>query len=275
MLNNTPTAIIPGASRPIGKAIAEKFGEAGYELFLPYYDWPDSVKKMKKDFKRKGYNFTATKVDLRIKTEVNKFVATVRKEASSLNVLINNIERGGMPIVHGSYDHKHNHGQWDRELETTLKAKHLLYNQCKELLQKSTNASVLNISSISADVGRSGPAALFFSDGYSVANSAISTLTTNWASELAPSVRVNELMLGLIDSRHGKGTRGWKSMTKSEKQSIKNHILLKRTGVPQEVAETAFFITTKASYITGAVIKVDGGYSLGGQKVTDLPPGIL
>lgn len=269
------TAIIPGASRPIGRAIAEIFGDAGYELFLPYFDWPESVLQMKQDFTKKGYVFTAAKVDLRIKKEVKKFVKKIEKQTSHVNILINNIERGGMPIVHGSYNHKHNHDQWDRELETTLKAKHLLYNHCKKLLLSSQDASVLNISSIAADIGRSGPAALFFSDGYSAANRAISTLTKNWASELAPDVRVNELMLGLIDSRHGQGTRGWETMSKAEKQSVKNHILLKRTGLPEEVAETVYFLTTQASYLTGAVITMDGGYSLGGEQVPDLPPGIL
>ncbi len=275
MSNNNLTAIIPGASRPIGKAIAEKFGDAGYDLFLPYYDWPESVQKMKQDFNHKGYNFTSCKVDLRKKNEVMKFIQKVKKKTTHLTVLINNIERGGMPIVHGSYDHNHNHNQWDLELETTLKAKHLLYNECKNLLLNSENASVLNISSIASIIGRSGPAALFFSDGYSSANNAISTLTKNWANELAPKVRVNELMLGLIDSRHGKGTRGWKTMTKKEKQSIKKHTLLKRTGLPEEVAETVLFLTTQANYMTGSIIKMDGGYTLGGECVPALPSGIL
>ncbi len=67
-------------------------------------------------------------------------------------------------------------------------------------MKQSGTGTVINISSIAALVGRSGPGAAFFSDGYSAANQAISTLTRTWAREAAPKIRVNELMLGLIHS---------------------------------------------------------------------------
>ena len=276
MLKKTrKVALIPGASRPIGRAIARTFGAAGYHLFLPYYDWPESVEEMCVEFSEKGYSHTTQSVDLRKKDEVEKFIQTVQKQAGHINVLINNIERGGMPIVHGSYDHSHNREQWQRELETTLKAKWLLYQQSLPLLKNTASATVINISSIAGKIGRTGPAAPFFSDGYSAANNAISTLTTTWAREVAPDIRVNEIVLGFIDGRHGRGTRGWRELTKKQKKALHQHILLKRTGTPKEVAKTVFFLATEASYITGASIPMDGGYSLGGDYVPPLPPGIL
>ena len=268
-------ALIPGASRPIGRAIARSFGKAGYHLFLPYFDWPESVEEMCIEFSNKGYNYTAQSIDIRKKNEVKKFLQTVQTKAGHIDVLINNIERGGMPIVHGSYDHSHNKEQWQRELDTTLKAKWILYQQSLPLLKDAESAAVINISSIAGTVGRTGPAAPFFSDGYSAANTGISTLTTTWAREAAPNIRVNEIVLGFIDGRHGKGTRGWQELTKKQKKSLHQHILLKRTGTAKEVAKTVFFLATEASYITGASITMDGGYSLGGDAVPPLPLGIL
>ena len=268
-------ALIPGASRPIGRAIARTFGAAGYHLFLPYYDWPESVAEMCTEFSEKGYNYTTQAVDLRKKNKVKNFLQTVQKKAGHINVLINNIERGGMPIVHGSYEHAHNREQWQRELETTLKAKWLLHQQSVPLLKNARSATVINIRSIAGTVGRTGPAASFFSDGYSAANNAISTLTTTWAREGAPDIRVNEIVLGFIDGRHGKGTRGWKELTKKQKKALRQHILLQRTGTAKEVAKTVFFLATEASYMTGASISMDGGYTLGGDVVPPLPTGIL
>ena len=134
---------------------------------------------------------------------------------------------------------------------------------------------MLNISSVAAIVGRSGPAELLFNDGYSAANRGIANFTKTWAREAAPTIRVNELMLGLVRNRHGENTRGWASLAESAKTRILDHILLQRTGLPEEVAETVFFLLYQATYMTGAIIRMDGGYVLGGEKTSELPGGIL
>lgn len=268
-------ALIPGASRPIGRAIAHLLANRGYSLCLPYFDWPESIEEMKREFHNAGYSFIAKHVDLRNAHDVKKFVEKISKKFGKLDVLVNNIERGGMPIVHGSYEHEHNKDQWQREIDTTLNAKVHLYKACLPLLQKAKKASVVNITSIAGECARSGPASLFFSDGYSSANAAISPLTATWAREGAPHIRVNEVALGFINSRHGKGTRGWREMNKNEKQDLLNHILLGRTGKPKEVADIVDFLCEKATYVTGSRIKMDGGYSLGGEALPPLPNGIL
>lgn len=275
MKNLEKVALIPGASRPIGRAIARILARQGYSLCLPYFDWPESIEDMKAEFKTAGYTFIAKHVDLRKTQEVDEFTNKICMKFGKLDVLVNNIERGGMPIVHGSYEHEHNKDQWQREVDTTLNAKVHLYKACLPLLQQATNANVINITSIAGECARSGPASLFFSDGYSSANAAISPLTATWAREGAPHIRVNEIALGFIDSRHGKGTRGWKEMKKRQKQDLLNHILLGRTGKPQEVADMINFLCTKATYVTGSKIKMDGGYSLGGEALPPLPHGIL
>lgn len=269
------TVLIPGGSRPVGRAIARRFAEQGANLVLPYHDWPESVAEMKREFRSANIPFLATSCDLRQKSAVVELIERAAEQFASLDILINNIERGGMPVVHGSYDHAHNQGQWDIELETTLKAKWLLYHQALPLLQKSSTGAVVNLSSIAGLTGRSGPGACFFNDGYSAANRAIQSLTETWAREGAPAIRVNELMLGLIESRHGEHTRGWSVLTEQEKERLTEHTLLARRGLPEEVADAVYFLAVDAVYITGSVLRMDGGYLLGGSRVPKMPPGIL
>lgn len=275
MLLKNKSVLIPGASRPIGRAIARKFGNEGAFLILPHHDWPDSTREMIAEFKAAGFSFFVYPVDLRDEPAVKQLVIEIKNHTEHLDFLINNIERGGMPVVHGSYDLDHNKDQWDLEITTTLKAKWLLYRHCLPLMQNSDGGSIVNISSIAALTGRSGPGAFFFNDGFCAANRAIQSLTEFWSREVAPDIRVNEVMLGLIESRHGPGTRGWEVLTEQEKDEILNHILLKRTGQPEEVAKTVFFLAVEAHYVTGTILKMDGGFTLGGEKVPPIPPGIL
>jgi len=272
---NGKTAIVPGASRPIGRAIARKLGSCGVNLILPTFDWPESIVTMEEEFKTAGFSFLSLPVDLREDKEILKMLNRVQEKYEKLHILINNIERGGMPVVHGSYDLPHNSEQWELELTTTLKAKWLLFHHCLPLMQKNSDGVVLNISSVSGICGRSGACAPFFNDAYSAANRAVSSFTETWAREAAPSVRVNELMLGLIQNRHGEGTRGWGELSEREKSAISSQCLLERTGTPDEVAETSLFLIRDADYMTGSVVRMDGGITLGSQKTPPFPEGIL
>ena len=267
--------MVPGASRPIGRAIAHRFAKEGATLILPVFDWPESIAEMETEFGACSYRYHAQQVDLRVAREVAVFAADIGERFGHLDYLINNIERGGMPIVHGSYDLPHNSGQWQLELATTLTAKWLLYNHFSPLMAGRQGGAVINISSVAAQLGRSGPTGVMFSDGYSAANGGIRTFTETWAREMAPTIRVNELMLGLIASRHGEETRGWAALEEKQRQEILASILLQRTGEPGEVAETVYFLAVQATYLTGATLRLDGGLALGSAAVPPLPPGIL
>jgi 3-oxoacyl-[acyl-carrier protein] reductase len=268
-------ALIPGASRPIGRAIARKLAQEGVTLILPTFDWPDSIQEMEQEFKNQGFDFLSLPVDLREQKQVREMLATITQRFGALHILVNNIERGGMPKVHGSYDLAHNHAQWDLEINTTLKAKWLLFHHCIRLMKQSGSGAIVNISSIAAVTGRSGPAAVFFNDAYSAANRGISSFTETWAREAAPEIRVNELMLGLIQYRHGEETRGWSVMTEEERQNIHKHTLLRRTGTAEEVAAAILFLIRDADFCTGSTLRMDGGFCLGGEQVPDMPKGIL
>ncbi len=269
------TALIPGASRPIGRAIAHTFGARGAALILPVFDWPESIAEMDQEFHDAGFQCLILPVDLRNREEVVRLAEKVDARYGALDFLINNIERGGMPVIHGSYDLPDNQHQWSLEIETTLNSKWLLFHYLSNLMQRRPGGAVVNLSSIAAVTGRSGPAAVFFNDGYSAANRAIQSFTETWAREAAPAIRVNELMLGFIRGRHGEGTRGWGMLTEQEKRDLQDGILLDRTGLPEEVAEAVYFLAVEASYITGATLRMDGGFLLGGSRVPPLPPGIF
>lgn len=269
-------ALVLGGSRGIGREIARTLAGKGAKVVLPYHhDWPEDAEALKKEFGSLDRNHLLRQVDLRDKDQIQSLVAQIQDKYGALHILINNIERGGMPVVHGSYTQKVNSEQWDLELDTTLKAKWLAVHHALPLMKHSSEGVIINISSIAGIIGRSGPAGLIFNDGYAAANRAVSSFTETWAREGAPQVRVNELILGFFKSRHAEGTRGWGILSENERQAILNHTLLKRTGDLEDVIKAILFLIEDALFMTGVMLRLDGGYVLGGEKIPEMPDGIL
>jgi len=267
--------LVLGASRGIGLAVAQHLADKGARLALPWFDWPEDVQAMCSRFQNDSQDHITMEADLRQREEVARLVEQIDSRFGRLDFLINNIERGGMPVIHGSYDRDINHEQWQLEMETTLHAKWQVFNQCLPLLKKQAQAAVINISSIAGIVGRSGPAGIIFNDGYAAANRGVGSLTKTWARLGAPSIRVNELMLGFFDTRHGPGTRGWAEMTEQQRQAIIDHTLIGRTGKVEEVVQAVLFLLEHGDFITGTTIRLDGGYTLGGEKIPPMPDGVI
>ncbi|MEJ2057799.1 MAG: SDR family NAD(P)-dependent oxidoreductase, partial [Desulfofustis sp.] len=93
-------AVIPGAGRPLGRAIAELFGSRGASLVVPIIDdWPHSNNEMKAEFELAGYDFLLVPCDLRDPIQTKKLVDEIDARYGAMHYLINNIERGGMPVV--------------------------------------------------------------------------------------------------------------------------------------------------------------------------------
>ncbi len=268
-------ALVLGASRGVGLAVARVLAGEGVRLALPWYDWPESTAAMHEEFAARKEGHFTLQADLRQANDVHALMETIDERFGGLDILINNIERGGMPILHGGYHREINREQWQLEMETTLHAKWLVFDQALPLLRKSPQAAVVNISSIAALSGRSGPAGLLFNDGYSAANRGVASLTETWARLGAPTIRVNELMLGLIDQRHGPGTRGWSLLSREQQQSLLAHTPLRRTGTPEEVAKAVLFLLRDADFMTGTVLRLDGGFVLGGDHPSPMPAGTL
>ncbi len=268
---NGKVALIPGAIRGIGLSIATLLGEHGVKLILPYYDWLDDLDNMHSLLRKAKIDYIALPADLREESQVREVIKKGIEEFGRLDILINNIERGGWPLVHGPYVPK----QWQLEFETTVNTKWYLFNNALPYLKKHKEGVVVNITSIAAEVGRSGPCSLIFNDCYSLANRGVSILTKTWARQAAPEVRVNELMLGIIETRHGPNTRGWGLLSEEQKKQLLDHTLLGRTGRLEEVAKAVLFLVTDATFMTGAQLVLDGGYLLGADKVLPMPKGVV
>jgi len=264
-------ALVLGGAKGLGKALGFALARAGTTVILTYFDWPEESKRMEQELAELAGDHLAVQVDLRNPAEIEKLFQQITDRYGKLHILINNIERGGMPVVHGKYVPE----QWDLEMDTTLKAKWWVFRHALPLLKASGEGVAVNISSIAGVVGRSGPAGLIFNDGYAAANRAVSSFTETWAREGAPEVRVNELMLGFFETRHAERTRGWGLLSANQQQAIVDHTLLRRTGRFDDLIKAVFFLIKDAPFMTGAVLRLDGGYVLGGEEIPPMPEGVL
>jgi len=264
-------ALVLGAIKGIGKGVGLALARAGVKVALNYHDWEEELEAMRQEFSETGQEPIIFNTNLLDVDSIPQLVQQVVDRFGRLDILINNIERGGWPVVHGAYM-KH---QWDLEIETTLRAKRWVFEYALPHLKASENGVVINFSSIAGIVGRSGPASLVFNEGYAAANRGVGVFTETWARTGAPQVRVNEIMLGFVETRHAAKTRGWGLLTAKQKRAIIDHTLLLRTGTIDDVVKAVMFIIKDASFMTGAVLRLDGGYVLGGDKVGEMPKGVV
>ncbi len=264
-------ALVLGGIKGIGKAIALSLAKAGAAVAVNYFDWEDELNALKSEMDAAGGGGLVLRTDLRKPDGIPGMVQAAAERFGRLDVLVNNIERGGWPVVHGPYVLD----QWDLEIETTLRAKRWVFAAALPFLRASGDGAVINFSSIAAVVGRSGAAAPVFNDGYAAASRAVSLFTETWAREAAPEVRVNEIMLGFMETRHGPGTRGWGLLNDTQKQAILGHTLLGRTGTIEDVVKAVMFILRDAAFMTGSVLRLDGGYVLGGDPMQPMPKGVV
>ncbi len=264
-------ALVLGSVKGIGKAIGLDLARTGAKVVYTYYDWPESLADLKKDAAAANKDHWIVEVNLLDTAAIEDLVQSIIDRYGQLDILINNIERGGWPVVHGKYVKE----QWDLEMATTLRAKQWVFNAALPHLKASGDGVAINISSIAGIVGRSGPASLLFNEGYATANRGLTILTETWARLGAPEVRVNEIMLGIFETRHGQGTRGWGLLDEQQKRAIADHTLLTRTGRMDDVTKAVRFIIKDAPYMTGSVLRIDGGYVLGGEKISPMPDGVV
>ncbi len=264
-------ALVLGGIKGIGRAVALALARAGAAVAVNYFDWEEELDGLRASMAAAGRDGLVLKTDLRRVEDIAPMVQAAASRFGRLDILVNNIERGGWPVVHGPYLRE----QWELEMVTTLRAKRWVFDAALPHLRASGAGAVINFSSIAGLVGRSGAAAPVFNDGYAAASRAVSLLTETWAREAAPEVRVNEIMLGFFETRHGPGTRGWGLLSEAQKQAIRDHTLLGRTGTIEDVVKAVMFVLRDAAFMTGAVLRLDGGYVLGGEKMEPMPKGVV
>jgi len=268
---NGRVALVLGAIKGIGKGVGTALLRQGARVAFNYFDWEESLTALKDEVAPFGSNAMIIRTDLLDSRSIQALIQQVMDRFGRLDILINNIERGGWPVVHGPYTPE----QWDLEMATTLRAKMWAFNAALPHLKSSPDGVVINLSSIAGIVGRSGPAACVFNEGYAAASRGVSLLTETWARIGAPRVRVNEIMLGMVETRHGDQTRGWGLLTDQQKQAIVAHTLVGRMGGIEDVVKAVLFVVRDAPFMTGGILRLDGGYVLGGEAAMPMPEGVL
>jgi 3-oxoacyl-[acyl-carrier protein] reductase len=251
-------ALVTGSSKGIGKAIALALARQGVQVVLSYHDREEQAQRTREEFERAGLDYLMVKSNLVRPEHVEQLLQQTLERYGQLDILVNNLERGGWPILHGALQP----GQWDLEVDTTLKSKFLCYRAAQPYLRQRPQGCILNIASIAALTGRRHLYGQIFADAYAAASAGIIPLTQNWARDMAPQVRVNCLMLGLIETRHGPQTLGWRTLPEATQIALIQQTPLQRLGTLDDVASAALFLIRDAEFMTGQTLVLDGGAML-------------
>ena len=233
--------LITGASRGIGRAIAEKFASEGFNIIINYNKSKlEDVEKLKKYLENK-YNIKVLclKCDVSQEEEVKKLFSDIKKWCEKLDCIVNNAGiANDMPL-----DEKTSSDFLD-VLKVNLLGTFLI---CKYGYKLIDEGSIINISSNNAYGG------YIESVDYDASKAGVIALTHDFAKYLSPKIRVNCLCPGWIDTDMNK------NMFEEFREKEKNKILLKKFGEAKDIAEAVYFLATN-QYINNAIIKADGGY---------------
>jgi len=237
------TVIVTGSARGIGLAIAKNFSEKGANVVISDID-QEMVETVASEFKTPVIGIKANVTE---SAEVeNLFKQTIDK-FGSVDVVVNNagITRDTLMIRMDEKD-------WDMVLDINLKGAFLVTKSAAKLMMKQRSGRIVNISSVVGLNGNAGQA------NYSASKAGLIGMTKTVAKELGTrGVTVNAVAPGFIE------TEMTKNLPDAAKEQFLEHILLKRVGLPDDVASAVSFLASDdAAYITGQVLSVDGGMSI-------------
>lgn len=239
------TAVITGASRGIGAAIAEKFASLGANVAIIYSGSEDKAAAVKdKVINEYGVQAEAYKCDVSKTDMCKEVVSCIVKDFGGIDILVNNagITRDNLIVTMSESD-------FDDVINTNLKGCFNMIKACGRNFIKKKYGKIINISSVSALMGLAGQT------NYSASKAGIIALTKSVARELAAkNVCCNAIAPGFITT----------DMTKdlADEEFVKT-IPLKKLGKPEDVANLAAFLADDVSdYITGEVIRIDGGLAM-------------
>ena len=235
-------ALITGGSRGIGAAIAEKFASLGADVAIVYAGNKQAAEDSCQAWEQAyGVKARAYQCDVADFQAVKALAAAVKAEFGTVNILVNNagITRDGLVAMMKEE-------AFDAVLDTNLKGAFNMIRHCAGMLLRSRGC-IINISSVSGLMGNAGQC------NYAASKAGLVGLTKSVAKELAPKgVRCNAIAPGFIRT----------DMTDSQKENpLLAMIPLGTMGEAQDVAEAAVYLA-KAKYVTGEVLRVDGGIAM-------------
>ncbi|MCA9048311.1 MAG: 3-oxoacyl-[acyl-carrier-protein] reductase [Planctomycetaceae bacterium] len=242
-------ALVTGGSRGIGRAIVEALAADGAKVAFVYNSNADAANSVVEGLQSKGHECMAIQVDVRSKEAADKVVADVVEKWGSLDVLVNNagIIRDGLLATMEPQ-------QWQDVIDTNLTS---VYNFCHAVTRQMMSqryGRIINMSSVAADTSNPGQA------NYAASKGGVEGFTRCIATELARrNITVNAVAPGFIE------TDMTTAVVEAAGAEIKKKIPVRRLGQPADIANAVlFFAQEGSSYVTGQILKVDGGLTLGG-----------
>ena len=237
--------LVTGGSRGIGSKIVSTFASNKHNVLINYNNSEESAKDLSKDLNSKGFSTTIFKSDVSDIDQVNSMVDFFNKTYGSVDVLVNNAG-----IAKSQLFNEITQDDWDEVLNINLKG---VFNCSRAVtcdMIKRKSGCIINISSI---WGIEGSA---MEVHYSASKAGVIGFTKALAKELGPSnIRVNCVAPGVIKTDMLSG------YTEDDLEVLRNDTSLLRLGTSQDVADVVYFLASdKASFITGEVINVSGGF---------------
>lgn len=241
---NGKTAVVTGAGRGIGRAIALKLASMGANIVINYRNSEKEAKELIDEIKALGSNAEAVQGDVSKFEDAEKIIKFAVNTFGSLDILVNNagITKDGLLLRMKESD-------FDSVIDINLKGAFNCIKHASSIMLKQRSGKIINISSVIGIVGNAGQI------NYAAAKAGIIGMTKSVAKELGSrGITVNAIAPGFIQ------TDMTDVLSDKVKDTMSDSIPLKRLGAPEDVANLAAFLASdEASYITGQVINVDGG----------------
>ena len=235
------TALITGGAIRIGRDICKKLHENGYNIICHYNKSEDEAKDLKLELNELRENSCEIFcLDLNDLEQLEDLINKISNNFNSLDLLVNNASSFFKTDIE-----KHDESDWDNLINSNLRGPFLLSRYCKKMLSESKGL-IINISDAMVNRGMKDYVI------YSIAKAGLENLTKTLARELAPQIRVNAVAPGAILLP---------SDGSSEEKELLNGIPLNRIGTERDISEAVIGLT-KFSYVTGQILKIDGGRSL-------------
>ena len=240
-------ALVTGASRGIGQAIAETLADKGAEVILASRKI-ESLEIVARGIREKKGKANPIACNAGNMADIDALFETIRQTYGRLDILVNNA------AINPVFDEMANIGEgvWEKMMAVNLKGPFFMIQKAIPLMQAAGKGAVVNVSSVSA---LQPP---LFQGVYSIAKSALITMTQAFAKELAPhNIRVNAMLPGLTDTKFASVLIN----TKEIYDMAMTQIPMKRHAEPVEMAGAVLYLVSDAaSYTTGTWIACDGGF---------------